>query len=102
MGDLGRGPSAIPMPALEWAGNVLNKWKKNVEIASLHGATGGRGGLVRKAGLILLALSLLAATSAIQAWSAEAETADVLRASELPEEARETLALIKQGGPFPF
>ena len=71
-------------------------------VARPHRAKGERRSPVQKAGFILLALSLLAATNAVQAWSAGAETADVLHTSELPEEARETLALIKQGGPFPF
>jgi len=46
----------------------------------------------------ILASLLLAGWSA---W-ALAESISVIAGSELPPEARQTLALIKQGGPYPF
>jgi ribonuclease T1 len=63
---------------------------------------GSRGGLMRTAGAILLALSLVPVTGTISARSPAIETARVVRAADLPREARETLVLIKQGGPFPY
>jgi ribonuclease T1 len=42
------------------------------------------------------ALALLAACGAVLAFSGD------VRVAELPPEARQTLALIHQGGPFPF
>ena len=63
---------------------------------------GSHGGLVRLAGTILLGLSLLAIASTLSARSPAIETTRVVRAADLPREARDTLVLIKQGGPFPY
>lgn len=57
---------------------------------------------MRVAIAFLLGISLLSATGTISARSPAIETAGVVRAANLPREARETLALIKQGGPFPY
>lgn len=59
--------------------------------------------------LRILFLTLLLG-AALQAWSASAFASDagratefpVIRATDLPQEARDTLALIKQRGPFPY
>ena len=57
---------------------------------------------MQMAGAILLGLSLLSATGTIAARSSAIETVRVVRAIDLPQEARQTLALIRQGGPFPY
>ena len=57
---------------------------------------------MRAAIAFLLGISLLPATGTISARSPGIETVGVVRAADLPKEARETLALIKQGGPFPY
>jgi ribonuclease T1 len=64
--------------------------------------TSGRWGLRRAAGAVLLGLSLLSANGTVSARSPAIETGGVVRTADLPREARETLALIKQGGPFPY
>lgn len=61
-----------------------------------------RWGLMRAAIAFLLGIALLSATGTISARSPGIETAGVVRAADLPKEARETLALIKQAGPFPY
>lgn len=61
-----------------------------------------RRGSVRAALAFLLGVFLLSATGQISARSPAIETADLVRATDLPGEARETLWLIKQGGPFPY
>lgn len=48
-----------------------------------------------------LTLALLGSVSAVQARQ-EAPAIGEIRAKDLPREARETLALIKRGGPFPY
>ena len=60
-----------------------------------------RRGLLHAAGAILLGLSLLSAGGTISARMPAIESAGVVRVADLPKEARETLALIKHGGPFP-
>jgi ribonuclease T1 len=51
---------------------------------------------------LVLALALFACAGSVAARSPEIETAGVVRLTDLPAEARETLALIKHGGPFPY
>ena len=52
-------------------------------------------------GGIFLGLCLLALGSSLMAGTGAVEVA-VVRAAELSEQARETLALIKRGGPYPY
>ena len=60
-----------------------------------------RGRLIAVAGLILLAsLALSEPKSAAIASCFDGDT--VVRVVDLPEEARQTLLLIRQGGPFPY
>ncbi len=47
-------------------------------------------------------LVLWLAVGSAFAFNRDAATADSVATSELPREARETLALIKEGGPFPY
>jgi ribonuclease T1 len=51
--------------------------------------------------LVLVGLWMLSATGLAPAWSPASETARV-RIADLPAEARETLALIERGGPYPY
>ena len=51
---------------------------------------------------VLLPTILLAVVTPAQARRGGVEEAPVVRVEELPLEARETLALIRQGGPFPY
>jgi len=51
---------------------------------------------------LLLPSILLAVVAPDQARRGGVEESPVIRFEELPREARETLALIKQGGPFPY
>ena len=79
----------------------MNGWKK-VEERLPRSGVGNLWDLMRAAGVILLGLSFLSATGTISARSPAIETDGVVRAADLPKEPRETLALIKQGGPFPY
>jgi ribonuclease T1 len=54
--------------------------------------------LMRTAWLLMLALALLMSGSPLSAR----EDHVTIRAADLPAQAQETLALIRQGGPFPF
>lgn len=51
---------------------------------------------------LLLPTILLALVAPAQARGVDVEAPPVIRIEELPREARETLALIKEGGPFPY
>lgn len=51
--------------------------------------------------VLVLALGLAAAPCSLQARERGAERIALIAVSDLPAEARETLALIRQGGPFP-
>jgi ribonuclease T1 len=51
---------------------------------------------------LLLPSILLAVVAPDQARRGGVEESPVIRFEELPREARETLALIKRGGPFPY
>ena len=51
---------------------------------------------------LLLPSNLLAVVAPDQARRGGVEESPVIRFEELPREARETLALIKRGGPFPY
>lgn len=50
----------------------------------------------------LLLLSILATTSVAARASHPDDDVPAIQATALPREARETLSLIKRGGPFPF
>jgi ribonuclease T1 len=80
----------------------LNSWVKSDKGHGLSGLFGEVGEAVVGAAVLLLGLAFLAAAGPISARSPANETAGVVRAADLPKEARETLALIKQGGPFPY
>jgi ribonuclease T1 len=83
-------------------GNTLNDWKKSKEMRpQCHRIIDGRGWM-RGASAVLLALSLLLVIGLASARSSATEAAPVVRAGDLPREARETLVLIKKGGPFPY
>jgi ribonuclease T1 len=82
--------------------NTLNDWKEGEQAVRQRGRIDGAPGLMKTAGMILLGLALLSVTGTLPARSPAIETAGVVRAADLPEEARETLALIKKGGPFPY
>lgn len=51
--------------------------------------------------VLILALGLAVAPGSLQARERSAERIALIAVSALPAEARETLALIQQGGPFP-
>ncbi len=57
---------------------------------------------MRGVGVLLLGMFILSATGTTWARSPEIVTAGVVRTADLPKEARETLALISQGGPYPY
>ena len=54
------------------------------------------------AAALLLALVLFLAGAPISARSPAIDASGTIRLADLPREARETLALIKQGGPYPY
>lgn len=80
----------------------MNDWKKVTKEFGQSGFFLSRGGLMRATGILLLGILFLSATGTISARSPAIETAGVVRTADLPREARETLALIKLGGPFPY
>jgi ribonuclease T1 len=59
------------------------------------------GATIGLAAFLLLTI-LLAVVEPAQARPSGVEEPAVIRVEELPREARETLALIRQGGPFPY
>ena len=63
---------------------------------------GGRFGLIRVAGAIALSVLLLFSSAfPASARAPEVAPTNVIRVDDLPTEARETLVLIRQGGPYP-
>ncbi len=64
----------------------------------------GREGreVTQRACAMLMGLVLLWAGNFVWADTSVLRTPEVIRATDLPWEAQQTLALIKQGGPFPF
>lgn len=52
--------------------------------------------------LLVLATGSAFAAFAANAFSGQPVTVDTVRAADLPREARRTLDLIRQGGPFPY
>jgi ribonuclease T1 len=80
----------------------LNSWVKTDKGHAPAGLFGKVGNAVVGAAALLLGLVFLAAAGPLSARSSGIETAGVVRAADLPKETRETLALIKQGGPFPY
>ena len=99
MGEDGRSWS---QPPCHWDGNTLNDLKRGDDRLLQRDLSRSRRGSVRAALAFLLGVFLLSATGTISARSPTIETADRVRAADLPREARETLSLIKQGGPFPY
>jgi len=79
----------------------LNDWKKHYEERRRSGLFRGRSVLMRVIGALLLGLSFLSATNTVSARPPTVETAGVIHVADLPKEARQTLMLIRQGGPFP-
>ena len=68
-------------------------------------APAGLFGVVRNvvgAAALLMGLVFLAAAGPLSAGSPAIDAGSTVRATDLPEAARETLWLIKRGGPFPF
>jgi ribonuclease T1 len=82
--------------------NALNDWKEDEQAVRQRRRIDSGAGLMQTAGVILLGFSLMSVTGSLSARSPAIETAGVVRAADLPEEARETLALIKKGGPLPY
>jgi ribonuclease T1 len=80
----------------------LNSRKKGDKRLRQSGLFFGRGGLMRATGVFLLGTVFLSATGTLSARSPAIERAGVVRTADLPWEARETLALIAQGGPYPY
>ena len=58
--------------------------------------------VTQRACAMLMGLVLLWAGNFVWADTSVLRTPEVIRATDLPWEAQQTLALIKQGGPFPF
>jgi ribonuclease T1 len=80
----------------------LNSWAKGDKGHALAGLFGGVGKAVVGAAALLLGLAFLAAAGPISAPSPAIDASSTVRVTDLPKEARETLSLIKQGGPFPY
>ena len=59
-------------------------------------------GVFRMARQLFLAVLLLTATLNVGARSGDKTPYDAIQAGDLPTEARNTLALIHRGGPFPY
>jgi ribonuclease T1 len=81
---------------------VLNSRLKSDNGHAPAGLFGEAGKAAVGAAALLLGFVFLAAAGPMSAHSPAIDTADVVRAADLPKEASETLALIKQGGPFPY
>jgi ribonuclease T1 len=58
--------------------------------------------IARIAALILLAFAFAAPPAHAQREAPARDTVTEVRVADLPPQARETLALIRQGGPFPY
>ena len=80
----------------------MNNWRKGGETLRRSGPLVNSGRLMRIAGLLVLGVGLLSASGMLSARSPVIETGSVVRAADLPQAVRETLALIRQGGPFPY
>jgi ribonuclease T1 len=80
----------------------LSDWNKEMGRRRESGLFAHGGVLTRVIGVLILGSMLLAAPDKLEARSTASEKGGVVRAADLPREARETLALIRQGGPFPF
>jgi ribonuclease T1 len=80
----------------------LNSWVKSDKGHAPAGLFVEVGKAMVGAAALLLGLIFLATAGPLSARSPAIETAGVVRAADLPKEARETFALIKQGGPFPY
>ncbi len=91
---------------LSLTGDIANprnaKWSSAIRNTSLE--SGVVAPLLRTCGrlcILILALGLAAAPCSLQARERGAERIALIAVSDLPAQARETLALIRQGGPFP-
>jgi len=82
--------------------NTLISLVKSEEAPAPAGSCGGLGKAVVGAATFLLTLVFLAAAGSVSARSPEVDDGSTVRVAALPEEARQTLSLIKQGGPFPY
>ena len=80
----------------------MNSHIKSQKSRVRTGSISAVGQVVAGVAALVLALALVAAAGSVAARSPEIETASVVRVTDLPAEARETLALIKHGGPFPY
>jgi ribonuclease T1 len=80
----------------------LNDWNKDSKRRREFGLFGRGCGLMRVIGVLMLGSVFLSAPGTAVARSPASEKAAVVRTADLPKEARETLALIRQGGPFPY
>ena len=90
-----------PGPSRCAKGNALNDWNKDSKRRREFGLLGRAGGLTRFIGVLVLGSVFLSAPGTSLARSPASEKAGVVRTADLPKEAQETLALIRQGGPFP-
>ena len=87
---------AVLVGAGNLKGNALNDWSKPA------GALSGCDALARIIGALVVGLWLGSAGGQTSARSPAAESTGFVRTADLPGQARETLALIKRGGPYPF
>jgi ribonuclease T1 len=85
-----------------WKANALNSWVKSDKRQALAKVFAEVGNALVGAAALLLGLAFLAASAPISARSPANDPAGTVRAADLPKEARQTLVLIKQGGPFPY
>lgn len=82
--------------------NPLISKSKNYKEPALAGLIGGVARAVFGTAALLLTLVFLAAGEPISAQSPETDASSTVRVTDLPEAARETISLIKKGGPYPY
>lgn len=92
----------VPPPSPCAEGNALNDWNKGSKRRRAFGRFGRGGNLIRVIAVMVLGSVFLSAPGTAGARSPASQTAGVVRTADLPREAQETLALIRQGGPFPY
>ena len=80
----------------------MNGWIKSQKRHGLALLFGEVGQAVAGTAALLLGLVFLAAPAPISARLPATGADSTVRVTNLPRQARETLSLIKQGGPFPF
>lgn len=81
---------------------ALINWGKSDEGRAPAGLFGEIGKAVVGAAALLLGLAFLSAAAPISARSPAIDPDSTVRVADLPTAARETLWLIKQGGPYPY